>query len=750
MGLFQELKRRNVIRVAIAYMVTAWLVLQIADLVLANIGAPIWVMQTILLLLALGLPLAVVFAWAFEITPAGIKLERDIERSDSITHSTGRKLDYSIIAMLLVVAVYFFWESRFSASEPAPNPALAEVADRSAPANTALADERAADTDAPSIAVLPFVNLSSDPEQEFFSDGISEELLNVLAQFPDLRVAARTSSFQFKGDNRDIGEIARLLKVNHVLEGSVRKAGNQLRITAQLIEAENGYHLWSDTYDRTLEDVFAIQDEISAAIGDALRSQLRLDDTPGSGPRVTEAANTAAYEAYLHGRYLINQRGNKAITEAVQQLEKSVRLDPEFAPSRAQLAIAFTLLHNNPSTYGDLSTEEVNAKASPHIEKAFALTDTLAEAWGAKSMLAKTNDDSASAVRYAKRALELNPAYVDAMNWITTSALLIGDYNLAFQYLQSLLEVDPLSIIGRLNYAGTFLGYSDPEQAHRIADDLLTVSSWAGHATHANVSRMEGNLAEAVRWSLLAFRDNPLDNYSNEGLAAVLGEVELLAEALRVSDDTRSYAANTSEEFRAVLSDAEKAAAADPNNSHLLNNLAYVSYYAEDFDTAFTALKALHDHSTAALPASGGYNLIQTMHYAWLLRQAGEESAGATLLAKAQQDLDAKRDSPLALSPGYYRDRAMLAHLKNDDETALTTLRELKPHQLGPRQELLDPMLAPLFGDPRFEELLQRYETWVAQQRQQVLKLICLDNPIPDAWRPLQATCLELRPVALR
>jgi TolB-like protein len=202
-----------------------------------------------------------------------------------------------------------------------------------------------------SIAVLPFVNLSSDPEQEYFSDGISEELLNVLAQIPSLRVAARTSSFQFKGDNRDIGEIAELLKVEHVLEGSVRKAGSRLRITAQLIEARNGYHLWSDTYDRELEDVFAIQDEISNAIADALRTQLGLADM--ASPAASRAtANTSAYEAFLKGRALINQRGNAAITEAVEELERSIRLDPNYAPARAQLAIGIALLANtNPGVW---------------------------------------------------------------------------------------------------------------------------------------------------------------------------------------------------------------------------------------------------------------------------------------------------------------------------------------------------------------------------------------------------------------
>ncbi|MFK8041039.1 MAG: adenylyl cyclase, partial [Congregibacter sp.] len=265
MSLFSELHRRNVVRVGIAYTVVAWLLLQVADVVMENIGAPDWVMQALLFLLLLGLLPALIFAWVFELTPEGIKRESDIEEGVSVVHQTRRKLDTLIIVTLVVAVAYLFWDGRLrEQTSDVPGTASAEsesgveltgmAALRQQTEEAAKASERAATpasaTDDTSIAVLPFVNLSSDPEQEYFSDGISEELLNVLAQIPALRVAARTSSFQFKGDNRDIGEIAQLLKVGHVLEGSVRKAGTKLRITAQLIEAEGGFHLWSETYDR--------------------------------------------------------------------------------------------------------------------------------------------------------------------------------------------------------------------------------------------------------------------------------------------------------------------------------------------------------------------------------------------------------------------------------------------------------------------------------------------------------------------
>ncbi|WP_439106134.1 hypothetical protein [Congregibacter sp.] len=316
MSLCSELHRRNVVRVGIAYAVVAWLLLQVADMVMENIGAPDWVMQALLVLLLLGLFPALIFAWVFELTPEGLKRESEIEEGVSVVHQTRRKLDTLIIATLVVAVAYLFWDGRLR--EPSQATQELAASDVSTPNNklssmdalrqqteaAAQAKEQSAPSEDTSIAVLPFVNLSSDPEQEYFSDGISEELLNVLAQIPALRVAARASSFQFKGDNRDIGEIAQLLKVGHVLEGSVRKAGTKLRITAQLIEAEGGFHLWSETYDRELEDIFAIQDEISAAIADALRAELALDDV--TTPDASKAtANTAAYEAFLKGRGLI-------------------------------------------------------------------------------------------------------------------------------------------------------------------------------------------------------------------------------------------------------------------------------------------------------------------------------------------------------------------------------------------------------------------------------------------------------------
>jgi TolB-like protein len=280
------------LRVSIGYVVSCWLLAQVADLVLENIDAPAWVMQTILLVLALGFPVVVFFSWAYEVTPEGVKRESEVDRSQSITHVTGRKLDRAIMFTLVLAVAYFAVDKFYLADRRDPAvepPAAAQVT-------------QAVDEIAPSIAVLPFVNMSDDASNEYFSEGLSEELLNLLAKIPELRVAARTSSFSFKGQAMEISEIARRLNVAYVLEGSVRRSGDQVRITAQLIKADDGYHLWSDTFDRTLDNIFVIQDEIASEIGSALLPRI----IAGSGAATAAAADSGYdYKPRGSGRYLL-------------------------------------------------------------------------------------------------------------------------------------------------------------------------------------------------------------------------------------------------------------------------------------------------------------------------------------------------------------------------------------------------------------------------------------------------------------
>ena len=325
MSFFDELKRRNVIRVGIAYLIVAWLILQFADVVLNNIQAPGWVFQVIMLMLGIGFPVVLLFAWAFEMTPEGIKKERDVDRSKSITPKTGHKLDRTIIVVLVLALIYFIYDKFGSQPPVLPAPATE---------SPVTAVDEARQSKELSIAVLPFVNMSADPEQEFFSDGISEELLNLLVRVEGLKVASRTSSFTYKGENRNIPEIAAELKVGHILEGSVRKAGNRVRITAQLIDTSNDRHLWSETFDRELVDIFAIQDEIANAIVSALKGTLGVEQKAINVEAITE--NLDAYDLYLKARGLFVARQDLPLSIAL--FEQATRLDPTFARAWEGLA----------------------------------------------------------------------------------------------------------------------------------------------------------------------------------------------------------------------------------------------------------------------------------------------------------------------------------------------------------------------------------------------------------------------------
>jgi len=311
MSLFAELKRRHVFRVAIAYLAVAWLVLQVANIVSPILELPPVFERGVLVALAIGFPIALVFAWALELTPDGIRRETKSDHG-SAPNSTSRRLNAVIIGVLSI-AVTLFALDRFVWNETGP--------------------PREITTDGQQkIAVLPFVNMSDDPQQEYFSDGLSEELLNLLAQIPELRVTSRTSAFSFKDKDVTIPEVGRALGVDHVLEGSVRRSGDKIRITAQLIEVTQDAHVWSDTWDRDFSDVFAIQDEIAASVVEALKMRL-LDEVPRAIETTPEA-----YELYLRAGFLMEQSTPSSYRQAEAINRQVLDIDPSFAPAWTQRA----------------------------------------------------------------------------------------------------------------------------------------------------------------------------------------------------------------------------------------------------------------------------------------------------------------------------------------------------------------------------------------------------------------------------
>ena len=731
-SLFSELKRRNVIRVALVYIVAAWLLLQVADVVLNNIEAPNWVFQTILLLVVLGFPFAVIFAWAFELTPEGLKKEKDVDRSESKTHDTGRKLDFIIIAVLVLALVYFAYDKYVI--DPAQEDTLATASPQA---------EEISETDTPemSIAVLPFVNMSSDPEQEFFSDGISEELLNMLAQFPGLRVAARTSSFQFKGMNQDIAKIADTLHVAHILEGSVRKSGTRLRITAQLIKADDGFHLWSHSYDRELDDIFAVQNDIAAAISEALKVKLALDMASGTAqrPAVIPAANTQAYEAYLRGRQLIHRRGRESLEDAVRHLERALRLDERFAPAHAHLGIATSLLLESPQSYGTLSLEEVQRRATPHFERALELEPNLAEAHGGLALLTMNNGDPELAIKYAHRALELNPSYIDAMNWLYLALGSLGEYQEQEAIIERILSIDPLSIIGRLNYATRLSSRREIERSHELSDRLLEQNLWAGYTTHADTAIYhEGKVAEGLSWSLQAYAADPGDMLSNTYLVQSFNWVGEHDEARRVSDSL-AYMVDIAEgRIDDAIKSTQRKLALDPNNQEVIVTAADVLYFADRFDDARPLYERLLDFLPEGRPINNA--LDATIRMALSRRKAGDELGAQAAFETVKNDLE-KRYSLGFDNQFLRRIDAMLAAYNNDPDTALAALNSAL--QLGLRNPLFfdEPVFEDMQDDSHFIALREELAGFLAAEHKKVLQLICFNNPAPGAWQPLPKTC---------
>ena len=397
-GLFEELKRRNVFKVGTAYVVLAWLVAQVTDVFIEPLGAPEWVIKTILVLLISGFPVVLLFAWAYELTPEGLKRERDVDRSQSITNQTGQKLNLAIIFILVVALGYFAWDKFVLEPDRHPEPEQhAEVVSPQPPATPAAMEK--------SIAVLPFVNMSDDAGNEYFSDGISEEILNALAKVSDLKVAGRTSSFAFKGQNQDLRQIGEALGVNHILEGSVRKAGATVRITAQLIQVDDGFHLWSDTYDRELIDVFAIQDEIANAILTQLKARLVDGESPAP---IATRTSTDAYELYLLAKQRMYERMQLPIEAAVELLDRAIAIDPQYAPAYAQRGIAALLLADN--SYGATPKAQAETQARLFIDQALRLDPELAEAWAGLGLYHYGRPGEVdSGIEALEKALALNP-----------------------------------------------------------------------------------------------------------------------------------------------------------------------------------------------------------------------------------------------------------------------------------------------------------------------------------------------------
>ena len=462
MGLVLELRRRNVIRVAIAYAIAAWILIEITATTFPILKLPDWSVTLVTVLVLIGFPLALIFAWAYELTPEGLKKEKDIDRNQSITHITGRKLDFVIIGVL-AAALVFFASTHQWGGESADDPDIVE---------TVAGGEQ-------SIAVLPFVNMSDDAGNEYFSDGISEELLNLLVKVNRLKVVSRTSSFAFKNKEVSIPEIARVLKVDHVLEGSVRKAGNTVRVTAQLIDVRTDRHIWSETYDRNLEDIFAIQSDIAGQIVQALKVTLAAGEQEVMARARKPAENLEAYELYLRGRYAWQRRSEDSIRRAIDLFEQATTLDPQLARAWSSLAAAHTTL----PSYSDAPRDEHYPLAVSAAQHALMLDDSLAEAYAVLGDMARVDRKWGEAEAYYLRAIASEPRNSTAHLWYAEYLVMVGRLRDALEESLIAVQLDPLHPATNKTGAGIYLWSNDIQNALKYG-----AAAWdLGHSSGLHV-----------------------------------------------------------------------------------------------------------------------------------------------------------------------------------------------------------------------------------------------------------------------
>lgn len=423
-----EMKRRNVFRIGMAYIVGSWVLIQLGYIIAQNYVAPEWVMGVFITLLVCGFPIALYFTWIFALTTDGLRKETDLQKVDYLTRKTGHKLDYITMALLAgVVGMVVLDRYMPVPVEPASQKPKATVA--AVPEPEPVIEEN-------SIAVLPFVNMSAEANQDYFSDGLSEELLNVLTHVDGLNVASRTSSFAYKNDTRNIRQIARTLRVANILEGSVRKIGDRLRITAQLIDTTNDRHLWSDSYDRELTDIFQIQDEIAHSIVLALTKEL------GVGLEVasvgTATSNVDAYDLYLKARELFIAREN--LPTSWQLLEQATQMDPQFARAWEALAavnfVATTWLSGDDIDHSALALAAAHTalKIDPGLSMAYAVIGMEHEA---------TGEGFAGAIRNLDTAIENDPKNATAWLWRGITFKDMGYIEKALSNFEQCLALDP-------------------------------------------------------------------------------------------------------------------------------------------------------------------------------------------------------------------------------------------------------------------------------------------------------------------
>ncbi len=725
-GLFEELKRRNVVRVGIAYLVAAWLVLQVVDLVIESVSAPAWVMQMILLLSALGFPLALGFAWAFELTPEGLRRERDVDRSESITPQTGRRLDRLII-VVLVIAVGFLLTDKFLLRDAGQAELTVQVPDESP----------APQPSRRSIAVLPFVNRSNSQDDVFFVDGIHDDILTQLAKISSLKIISRTSVMQYRDTEKSMRVIGKELGVATVMEGSVQRAGKRVRINVQLIDADTDEHLWAEVYDRelTASNIFEIQSEMAIAIAGALRANLTSDEEQRLALKPTE--NLAAYEAYLLGRQRMTARTVKSIAEAKAFFERAINLDPEFALAYVGISDTIQLQVD----YSGWSPATVAREAMPYVTRALELDSNSGEAFVSLGSTYEYGGEFDAAEKAYRRGLELMPNYAQGHMWYglflqNTRGLFVDAYDqfrLASVY-------DPLSVINynNLNLALSSLGRF--EEAEAILEKAFEIDPQYRASYQYRAYRfwkIEGRLELALDWFWRAMQIDPGDPLNSASIAEVymdLGDDErakcwydrsfaLKADAGLVLTSYAEYSALQNDPASAI----EYGRAAPPNTYgrfYWTVPLSIVKTYLlqdQQIDEARRLYEEFFPELLSDAPdILNRINFMAAVDVAEILLRADEKEHAWQLLANVEAFI---ADVPRQGDFGHMITDARLHTLRGDTDLALQALRNAVDENWRSHWRYyldVDTVFEPLRSLPEFDSIYREISADMASQLERV------------------------------
>ena len=726
--ILEELQRRNVVRVAIGYVVSSWLLMQVADIVLESIGAPAWVMQTILLVLALGFPVVLFFSWAYEVTPEGIKRESEVDRSQSITHVTRRKLDKSITAVLVIALAYFAVDKYVLSEQPAAvvPQTVAESVDEGAAEPTAVDEEIGK-----SIAVLPFVNMSDDKSSEYFSDGLADTVLHMLAQIRELRVAARTSSFKFRDQALDISEIGSQLNVAAILEGSVQRSGDTIRVTAQLIDVSNGYHLWSGNFDRELKDVFAIQDEIANEVVAALKISLLGD----SNERLVsdDTDNFEAYTEFLLGISDLSSPNTTTLPTAINHLREAIRLDPNYARAHSSLGRAYLAI----ADYGLMNVNEATVVARNAASRALDIAPDSSEALAVLGRAEGFDGNLQAAGELLEKAIENGPSDVAALDYYASYLRRDSRPEMALQIYRKIISLDPLNERAYTFLASLFSSLQRFDEAAATFVRLREIAPMSANARafEADSKVYQGELAVATQTMIDAHDLDPDD----ADLSGIMGHyylaLEMPAEARQWFDraieaDSRNWIAQSGPLFLNYYLQQN-----DEDNFQLARQLLQAGI--EDRESSkFMALTVLVEHAAKTGRHDVALDLLDNLFPTLLddpphdlekdpvgmmfvglaLLQSGDDERGSYLLRKF---LDYR--SPLDEAYGVSRSSIAVHLALGDLDEARAMLAEFETHRYywSFNRVLLEhsPLFDPLREDPDFVNMLENYREEATEQR---------------------------------